>query len=65
MASREEWKVSVVSGEVLRRIVAATLPRSEVEHCVAFVREHASANTIGEDELERLITVFVEGTATG
>ena len=65
MTSSEEWKVSVVSGEVLRRLVASALPRSDVELCVAFVREYASAEMIGEDELDRLITVFVEETATG
>lgn len=56
--SESKWTISVVKGDELRRLIATQVGRKDVERCLWFVRENASADEISEDELARLIDQF-------
>ena len=60
MPEVSDWSVNIVRGDELRKLVAAEINRAAVDHCLAFIREYASADIIDEPEFCRLISKFFE-----
>ena len=58
MSAVPVWRVNIVRGDELRKMIAAEISRAEVDHCLAFMREYASADIIDEQEFCDLIAKF-------